>query len=322
MDIPPIDFLWGELLRPKGKLALIGQPKIGKSLFAVQLGLHMAHGIPFVGMQTRKANVLYVNFEVSVEKLQERLQDLCEELVLEEPSNLLLVTIPGGLPLETLAGMGQLESYIRQAEEKLDSSLDLLIIDPRRNAMGGDENQSAVMTAWCMNLNVILDKYYLAAIIVHHQGKTTKGAGRGSSVFDAWLDTILKLQPDRKFKTDPKKEAQPDLTRVELVVQGRDTEEHEIRLTLKFPVWDLTPEQEKANETKVDLAANFILSSVGEAELIDQKELRRKARQVGHSDYGFKQAFNQLKQGGLILVEQTPGKKGNWHTVRLPTPKI
>ncbi|MCH8014872.1 MAG: AAA family ATPase, partial [Candidatus Dadabacteria bacterium] len=52
----------------------------------------MAGGSPFLDMETQKAIVLYVNFEISQENLQERVQDLRNELGITPPADLLLVS--------------------------------------------------------------------------------------------------------------------------------------------------------------------------------------------------------------------------------------
>ena len=169
--------IWGDLSHSTGKAAVIGEPKTAKSFFVVQLGLHVATGRPFLGMETSKSNVLYVNFEVSEEKLQERLEDCCEELQIDIPDNFLIESIPGGLALDTFTGASELENLIVEAKRRL-RSLELIIIDPRRQAMGGDENQSQILNDWCSTMNSIQQKHSIARVTVHHKGKSTTGGLR------------------------------------------------------------------------------------------------------------------------------------------------
>ena len=151
MDMPPVKLIWGDLLRWNGRLAIIGKPKTAKSFFAMQLGFHIAGGTPFLGMDTEQSRVLYVNFEISQEKLQERLQDQCLVLGVQPPENLAFTSI-GAMALEQEAGKLALEEEIKAAKEAL-GGLDVLILDPRRQAMGGDENQSEVLGKWCTNVD-------------------------------------------------------------------------------------------------------------------------------------------------------------------------
>ena len=168
-------------------------------------------------METKQGNVLYINFEVSEKSLQDRLNDSCEELQLEMPEELLVHTIPGGLSLESVDGYTELKNLVEEAESRM-GSLDLVIIDPRRQSMGGDENQSEILNNWCGHLNEIQQDHSFATVIVHHTGKSTKGAGRGSSVFDAWLDTMLWIEP-------PTNNGRLWLERTSLRIQGRDTDQ-------------------------------------------------------------------------------------------------
>jgi RecA-family ATPase len=75
---------WGKLLREKGRLAVIGAAKSNKSFFAIQLGLCMATGKPFLEIPTTVCNVLYLNFEISEESFQERLSDVTNAMDLDE----------------------------------------------------------------------------------------------------------------------------------------------------------------------------------------------------------------------------------------------
>jgi len=309
-DIPDIDYIWGDLLRPKARLAIIGKPKSMKSFLTIQLGLQLATGTPFLGMETRKSNVLYVNFEISEEKFQQRLQDISSTLQIQPPSNFLVANIRG-LALESKEGKERLEAYVLQAKRKL-GSLDVLIIDPRRNAMGGDENQSEIMTRWCNTIDELRDAHDLGVVIVHHEGKSTSGAGRGSSVFDAWLDTMIWLDPT-KTKTGVKSRTK---------IQARDTDKTEIMMEFDFPVWRLSEDQEAEDLTSVGRAQEFVLATLKSADgnNLARRDLRLEALQASHSEYAFGRALSNLQNEGKIVVEKDSTKQGNCKLVSLISP--
>ncbi len=73
----------------------------------------------------------------------------------------------------------------------------VLIIDPRWKAISRDSNQDEVVRAFCVNLDYLIEKYGLSVIVVHHAGTATGSdkAGKGSTVFDAWLDGWWKIKP-------------------------------------------------------------------------------------------------------------------------------
>ncbi len=315
---PDLAYYWGDLLRSKQKMAIIAAPKIGKSFFVMQLGLCIATGKPFLGMDVKQANVLYVNFEISPDKVKERLEDLCPELGISLPENFLIASIQD-LTLEKPEGFQRLENIIKEAKAKL-GGLGVLIIDPRRNAMGGDENQSEIVTAWDKNVDELRIKYNLAVVVVHHKGKNTKGAGRGSSVFDGWLDTIIKLEPHSKYVRNEEDESLPNLEEIKLSIESRDSVQRELLVAFKFPAWQLTDTQKREEESKASKASDFIMLKLKEHGEIAESDLRRKAMQNNITDYAFKTAMSLLRLKRKVEVQQDKSRSGNWKRVKLVSP--
>lgn len=68
-------------LLPPGVYILAGPPKGGKSVFAMQLGLCIAAGIPFLGKKTEPCEVLYLDMESPHNMLQERMRPMHRKLV-------------------------------------------------------------------------------------------------------------------------------------------------------------------------------------------------------------------------------------------------
>ena len=169
MDIQPPTFFWGDLFRTKSRMAIVGKPKTGKSFFAMQLSFHLAIGTPFLGMETTKARGLYINFEISQAKLQQRIQDLCGILDIAPPEHLLFHS-PTGVALDEPMGAVILEGLVEDAIEQM-GGLDYIVIDPRRNSMSGDENKAEIMTRWNSHVDEVAGKHELAVIVVHHEGK-------------------------------------------------------------------------------------------------------------------------------------------------------
>ena len=145
---------------------------------------------------------------------------------------------------------------------------------------GGDENQSAVMTAWCNNIQSLCASYNLAVVIVHHEGKNTTGAGRGHS----WLDTALWIESTNSLK------------QTKLLIRGRDTEQRGLSVTFNYPIWELTQQQVAVDASAVSQAGNFIIGAlqlpVGNQ--LGVSDLRRDAMRTGHSDYAYKTALGEF----------------------------
>ena len=70
-SFPPLAFIVEGLL-PAGLFVLAGSPKVGKSLFVLDLCLSVALGLPFLGFPTTKSTVIYFAFEDNLRSLKER----------------------------------------------------------------------------------------------------------------------------------------------------------------------------------------------------------------------------------------------------------
>ena len=75
LDLPPRDFLMGELLSTVSRWLLIGETGVGKTLFALDLAAAVAAGADFIGWKgKRRARVLYFDGELPAETMKERLE--------------------------------------------------------------------------------------------------------------------------------------------------------------------------------------------------------------------------------------------------------
>ncbi len=202
------DLIAPGILGPETLALLHGLPKIGKSLFALQMGLCLAgmapaEGPPFfldprfpIGSPER---VLYVNLEIPEHKLQERLRKMLEEakgygldveLALD---NFVPVTAKGLLRLDQPAGLSLLRRWAEEAKATV------LILDPLGAAHGLEENSAREMGQLLYELMTLSRQQGLTLILVHHWGKGHQDQdgihrGRGSSVFADRPDTVLTLE--------------------------------------------------------------------------------------------------------------------------------
>ena len=153
-------------------------------------------------------------------------------------------------------------------------------------------------------------------MVVHHEGKNTTGAGRGSNAFDAWLDTILWIRP-LKFSTGGSPRLQLDIT--ELTIQARDTDARELSIKFEYPTWASSPDQISKDVDKVSKAAASITKTLTGADgnQLDLTELRVKVLKANHSNYAFRQALKDLTSGTRIELRPDKTKGGNWKTVHL-----
>lgn len=202
MNMPEDVFLVDQLLVPEGKLLLIGGPKKGKSLLAQQL-IHTAAAVGLPGAPTnwlgfkvpRPLRVMYVQYEVTVRMMQERIRRQSEGLgyefvippyVLNRP--------PRDVPLRDL---------ITQGVQGAGAPPDLVVIDPLTQVHLLDENNAQEMRRLTDSFDAIIDEFGCAMVVVHHarkdygQGKGLEQA-RGSIQLTAWPNTIITMNDKGK----------------------------------------------------------------------------------------------------------------------------
>jgi len=302
---------WGDILKPFSKVALIGWEKIGKTFLCLQLAHCIATGSDFMGMKTSLGSVLYFSFEMDADILDQRLEDICNKLNVPRNQFPLVYFAPGGLPLDTKSGIQEMEDILAEAAKQAGSPIDVVIIDPRQNTIERNEGQSDVMAAWCNNVKELQSGLGFALLVVHHKGKDTSGAGRGSSVFDAWLDSIVWLNPEGSREA-------PDLTNVKVSVKSRDSLVPEFGVEFDYPTWALKPLEAKIMKDKVSRAEGFITTTlITKPNMeMDLSDLRIESATAGNTPYALNTALDSLETQHSIEREKHPTKGGNSKIVR------
>lgn len=183
-------------LIPKGGLTILGgNPKSGKTLFALDLGLAVASGRSFFGRDTATAAFLFVTEEGSPAEMRKRLRRLVGS---GGPP-----TLPGRVIYRRGVRFDDPRAwqYVRGAIERL-AQPTLLVLDPLRDLLVGDENDSNTIATVNRSIHAILGDFPdITVILLHHLAKRGEGESgarlRGSTALWATADCIL------IFKADP-----------------------------------------------------------------------------------------------------------------------
>lgn len=211
---PSTKYLVEDLL-PMGSSILAAAPKSGKSWFVLLMGLRIAAGEPFLDYKTNQAGVLYLSFEDTLKRLQERMNKLLNKI---SPPHLFYfstekITLDEGL-LESL------DTQIREHPE-----IKLIIIDTFQKIRG----QSAHGERWYEHdyreageIKEFMDERGLSVLFVHHTSKTKDKDDpfneiTGTNGISGAMDTMLVL----KKNTRQSQEAT-------LYVTGRDVSQNEL----------------------------------------------------------------------------------------------
>jgi hypothetical protein len=212
----PVEPIIEGVLDPGGTALIAAPAKSYKSFFALQLGLSIAAGVPFLGMEIdQPRRVLYVNLEIAEHRLQERLRKLRNGMGEACPRESLrnLVTWspdrrhrpqfdnPAGRPTDR--PRNKLWEILHDARNSL-RPFDVVIIDPLRRVHAKQENDSREMQE-VFNAIDDLARSGPAVIVLHHAGKpgldgASKGqhTPRGTSDFEGWPDSLIWFEPVAK----------------------------------------------------------------------------------------------------------------------------
>jgi len=292
-DVPEIVYVIEEKLRRQAKVAILGKWKAAKSFLAIQMGMAIAAGEEFLGFKTTASNVLYINFEISEEMFQQRVQDAHRVLGFDL-SRFRYVSI-NELCLDL--GTEELNAMLEQCLQE-GFNVEVLIIDPRWKAITRDSNQDEVVRAFCVNLDRVIEKYKLTVIVIHHEGAATASdkAGKGSTVFEAWLDGWFKIKPYINM---------PNVR--ELDIWSRDSERQSIVAEFDYPIHKVKPELIAEKKAKTDKAKKYILELLQSGDM-QEKEVRFRVLGAGHTEYAFWRARKELVGEGRVRIYKGNGQ--------------
>ncbi len=201
------DWIIPGLLKRQNTMFMIGAPKVGKSWLLLNLAWDLAEGKPIWGIDRKRdgavfappypMRVLYFAQEDVTDDVQDRLI-LMRDGGRVPNDNLLFRPKDLSLVLDSQEGKLRIGSLIAAAQP------DLVIFDPFRRMLLGDENSSAVTAALWRQLDEWGRKYNCSFVFSHHVVKPSKDkgydqtspfAGRGSGDLYGGGDAFVNVMP-------------------------------------------------------------------------------------------------------------------------------
>ncbi len=177
----PTDLIAPRVLTPGGLMVLGGAPKVGKSHVLLSWLLHMAGGIPFLGLTPpRPLRVFYLQTEVRYHYLRERLSQMGIDNKIMPLIRKNLVMTPQSNRLLDEDGVAEVQQTIQQHFSR--EPVDIIAVDPLRNVFDGGEddlgenNNSSMLFFLQQRLDVLRDAVNPEAglILAHHTRKMRK----------------------------------------------------------------------------------------------------------------------------------------------------
>ncbi len=182
-------------------LGLIGQAKMRKSFFALQLALSCAAGGPFLRWNIPVAQkVLYLNFEISPDWMQRRVKGAARSMGLPARTlkNVEFANLRGlNLP-QNVSTMDAITETVRAIEPTV------MVVDPLYMLHDCDENNAQEMKPLVRRLMALMAEFRASVIYVHHDAKGKAGdrnirdRGAGSNLLDRACDAKIVLTQHAK----------------------------------------------------------------------------------------------------------------------------
>jgi hypothetical protein len=177
---------------------IVGAAGAYKTGHAIDLGAHIALGLPWRGCEVRKGSVVYLAVEGGW-GIAERLAGWRKYHAVESTDGAFYV-VPE--PIDLAHGEADARLLLRRIEElrpSLALPLDFIVIDTTSRALaGGDENSPKDLGQFVRCCDIIRAETRSHLSVVHHLGKDESRGARGHSLLKAALDTeitAVKLGP-------------------------------------------------------------------------------------------------------------------------------
>jgi hypothetical protein len=270
-------------------IMISGDAGSGKSTFVTALCDAVANGTPFLGLPTDRRKVLYLDYENSLPRIQERFKRL--KVKSDGPNS--------RLKYVGMHTFGQMFSPASpEIVEWAEDCKPIIVIDSFRAAFAGKENSSEDVRKFFLELDK-LKNAGAAVILLHHTGKaeTTKDY-RGSSDIKAAIDVGYTLVNDGGTRLT-------DLTLTAFKMRFEVVEE----LHLKYD-----------NGTFVAICPQYhgedaIWNMLAENGAMIQTELQQKVMEKHKITRAtFKHALNTLEFYKAIFAQDGPHNSKIWNT--------
>lgn len=185
-DFTDTAFLPGRLMAEGQQMALVGDGKAGKSLFAQEWAWRAATGQRFLGdRQHEPVRILYLDAENGRDEIQRRYRSFGAGPA--SMGQLHYASFPQIPPLDTPAGGLALMALARDVKAQL------VFIDTVSRFIDGAENDSDTWLALYRNTLMPLKRAGISSVRLDHFGKDKEKGSRGSSAKTQDVDHIWEL---------------------------------------------------------------------------------------------------------------------------------
>lgn len=184
---PPIKYIVENIIREKSVSCFFGESGSKKTYSIIDMVVHVASGKTWLGFQTTKTKVLYIDEETNTDEFSNRLGEVIRGEGCDGNTQISFVSL-SGLLLDNKVDLVLLELLIEE------QGAGLVVLDALTDVMTGDENDKSVVQPIFTALKQIANRTDTAIIIIHHANKM--GAYRGSSAIKGAVDLMVKVESE------------------------------------------------------------------------------------------------------------------------------
>lgn len=189
------DFIVDSFMKSSGIYCLVARPKVGKSLFGLQLADSIANGTTFLGFKTNPSPVLYISTEMNFSQILDRIDKMKLEFTddnfrfKEQEVN------------ERKLNLMDLNYEFQTFSNELNGRfviIDMLSGIDMNNSY--DINNYQDMGQYVIpKFRELCKKYNFTILLIHHLNKNNKSLG--STAIDGSVDGIITLKQDQNLKS-------------------------------------------------------------------------------------------------------------------------
>lgn len=188
--------------------AFISEGGAGKSTLILDLMLHVAAGLPFLGLPVKQGRVCYVSAEDDALEVWRRVQKLVRKFKPDDAAQALrgfamIDAVGVALPFvgKDAGGIVRVGAVVDRIANAIGTAV-LVAVDTLARVNGGEENSNEVMSHIVKAGERIAQKTGAAVVILHHTSKAAAReqiadlhAGRGGSALGDNARSVMRLMP-------------------------------------------------------------------------------------------------------------------------------
>jgi hypothetical protein len=294
MNLPcTAECLVQDLLCSEQISVMYGPPNTGKTFIALELARCISAGQPFLGLETKKADVFLVELE-GRHGMAKRAKAIQTNFPINHSDGLVLIGFDSfNLQAESL------DRYFQERFEQCGFHPKLLIIDTLSMAMNGADENSSAMTSAVMCLKKIATTCKTHVMVIHHSGKDPSKGARGHSSLKGAVDTEILIH-DNKLSVTKQRDL-PKISPIPFRLEVVDLEVPEGSQPMSSCV--VLPANTEVRVTDQQLLLNILKTFSATDEIIDLDSLKREWTD-NKPDIQHQSALRQFNRARDILVNQ------------------